>query len=889
MVAKSNEQAFEDEVEAALLASGGYKLLKSGFDPALGLWPDVLTGFVRESQPKEWAALEQIHGKRTAEVVLDAFCKAAAGERGVLEVLRHGFKCYGKLLRAAYFRPATGLNPDTLALYDANKLTVTRQLRFSAKTPGKSVDLVLGLNGIPIVTMELKNPATNQTFNHAIRQYREDRDPAEPIFAFKQRSLVHFAVDPDEAFMTTHLAGAKTRFLPFNRGNARGAGNPPSESGHRTAYLWDEVLQRDSLLDLIQRFLHLDVKEERDTKTRKMKKREAMIFPRYHQYDAVRLLEQRAAAEGPGHNYLVQHSAGSGKSNSIAWLSHRLAQLHDGQDKKVFDTVIVMTDRRVLDRQLQDTVYQFEHKHGVVEKIDKDSAQLARALKGGTPIIITTLQKFPFVAERLDGETVGHRRYAVIVDEAHSGQSGQAASEAKGVLAGEHIKAEAKRRAEEDDLSITEEQILQEVLKRGKQPNVSFFAFTATPKHKTIQVFGSRPEGGGPPAPSSLYSMRQAIEEGFILDVLQGYTTYELYYKLAKTASEDKTLPKREAARALARFVSLHPHNLDQKSEVIVEHFRRNTRHKIGGRAKAMVVTENRLHAVRYKQAIDRYVVKHGLSDEVKVLVAFSGTVEDEDGERYTEASMNGGMGDDQIPIRFATDEFNMLVVADKFQTGFDQPLLQTMYVDKRLAGIQAVQTLSRLNRTTAGKEDTFVLDFRNKREEILDSFQPFYEVTGVTQEADPQQLYKLQGQLNAAGVYHNAELDSFSTAFFGGSGLRGKPSAGQHAAMNAALDAAVDRFNELSEDEKENRELQEQFRGRLSAFCSLYAFLAQVVPFEDTDLEQLYAYGKPLLRKLPRDDAAPPVDLREDVALRSYRLQKREEGAIQLQKGQDG
>ncbi len=893
---KINEAAFEAEVEASLLAGGYARLDAAGYDVRRAMFPEDVLGFIRQTQPGVWEALEQVHGEGTGGVVFDALERAAAGERGLLDVLRHGFKCYGKRLRVAYFRPATGLNPETKQLYDANRLGVTRQLHYSARHPGRSLDLVLSVNGLPVVTMELKNPATGQRAGHAVRQYQQDRDPAEPLLAFKRRALVHFAVDPDEAWMATKLAGPGTRFLPFNQGNGTAAGNPPNPDGHRTAYLWEQVLRPYSLLDILHRFLHLEQKEQRDAATGRVTKRQTLIFPRYHQLDAVRRLEADARQRGPGRNYLVQHSAGSGKSNSIAWLAHRLSGLHDAEDRKVFDTVVVMTDRRVLDRQLQDTVYQFEHRHGVVEKIDRDSAQLARALAGGTPIVITTLQKFPFVAEKLDGRALAGRRFAVIVDEAHSGQGGEAAAEAKGVLAGERIEAEARRQAKEQELTDVEERIAAEVLKRGRQPNLSFFAFTATPKHKTLEVFGHRPDGddpeGGRPVPFHLYSMRQAIEEGFILDVLRGYTTYKLYYALAKRAADDPKLPKREAARSLARFVSLHPHNLDQKVEVIVEHFRRHTRHRIGGRAKAMLVTESRLHAVRYKRTIDRYLQRHGLTDQVKALVAFSGSVEDE-GQSLTETTMNDGIGGDRIPAAFDTPQYNLLIAADKFQTGFDQPLLHTMYVDKRLAGIQAVQTLSRLNRMAPGKEETFVLDFRNERDEVLAAFQDYYETTGVADEADPQQLYDLQAQLDASGVYHDAEVHSFCEAFFtplrGGKTAGQKPTAGQHAAMNAAIDVAVDRFKLIGEEGEEREQLQEQFRGRLAAFCSLYRFLAQVMPFGDSDLEKLYAFGRVLLKKLPRDEVGPNLDLADDVALKSYRLQKISEGRLDLQADQPG
>ena len=717
-MAQHSELAFESAIEEQLLGNGYESGDPTNFDRSRALDPTILITFIQQTQLDAWQAIEKLHGASAQEILLDDLCKAM-DSRGSLDVIRHGFKCYGKQFEVAYFKPAHGLNPDTLKLYEKNVLTVTRQVQFSEKHPNKSIDLLLSLNGVPIVTAELKNPMTGQNVNHARHQYMHDRDPREPIFQFKKRALVHFAVDPDWAFMTTHLNGDKTRFLPFNLGsgpNGTGAGNPERIGKHRTWYLWEQVWQRDSLLDIIARFLHLEVKETRVGG--KLIKKETMIFPRYHQLQAVRLLEHDARRRGPGHNYLIQHSAGSGKSNSIGWLAHRLAFLHTEENEKVFDSVVVITDRVVLDQQLQDTIYQFEHKHGVVQKIDENTAQLAAALTGGTPIIITTLQKFPYVTEQMhkqaveeakaqglpepspDDATLPGRRYAVIIDEAHSSQSGETAADLKGVLGGDHIKQKARDQAEAEGLEDHEEEILRTMAKRGRQPNISFFAFTATPKHKTLEVFGMR-RADGPPLAFHLYSMRQAIEEGFILDVLKHYTTYKTYFGLIQQAEEDPKVEKRKAARALARFMHIHPHNLEQKTEVMVEHFRANTRHKIGGKAKAMVVTGSRMQAVRYKQAFDKYIKAKGY-DDVDTLVAFSGTVIDDLDLKttYTESSMNDGIGGREIPRKFDTDEYQILIAADKFQTGFDQPLLHTMYVDKRLAGIQAVQTLSRLNRT---------------------------------------------------------------------------------------------------------------------------------------------------------------------------------------------
>ena len=896
MPANYKEIAFEDAIENHLAMRGGYApgdhraYDALGSDPArspLGyeresaLFPGVFVAFVKATQADAYEALVKLHGGGADAIILDDLRKALDGQAGSLGVLRHGFKCFGKTLRAAYFAPAHGMNPDTLAGYKANILTVTRQLRYSTKNEN-SVDLLLAVNGIPVATAELKNPMTGQNVEHAKHQYRNDRDPREKLFAFKARTLVHFAVDPDLAFMTTRLDGIRTVFLPFNRGNGTGAGNPDNPIGYKTAYLWEQVWQRDSILDILARFIHVQA-EERTVAGKKIRK-ERMIFPRYHQLRCVRKAESHARERGVGNNYLIQHSAGSGKSNSIAWLTHRLASLHNTQDKRVFDSVIVITDRRVLDKQLQDTIYQFEHKQGVVRKIDEDSTQLAEALNAGTPIVITTLQKFPFVAEKLGD--LPERRYAVIIDEAHSSQSGEAATELKGVLAAETIRKEAKAEAEAQGLPDHEEEVLKALAKRKKQPNISFFAFTATPKYKTLEFFG-QPNAGGRPEPFDLYSMRQAVEEGFILDVLKNYTTYKTYYRLIKTAEEDAEVVKSKAVKALARFMSLHPHNVAQKTEVMLEHFRTHTRHKIGQRAKAMVVTSSRLHAVRYKQEFDRQIAENGYND-VKTLVAFSGVVEDPDvpNVTYTEPDMNRDKNgkpikEKELPERFDTNEYQILLVAEKYQTGFDQPLLHTMYVDKRLDGVQAVQTLSRLNRTATGKEDTFVLDFVNKAEEIQEAFKPYYEQTLAGEKCEPAQLYELQGKLDAGHVYHKQEVEDFCKVFFK---AKANQTPADHAAMNALLDPAVGRFNALP-DEGE----QAEFRGLLTAFRNLYSFLSQVIPFGDSDLEKLFTFVRFLAAKLPRRNTGPQYDFDDDVTLKYYRLQKMSEGSIALTLGEAG
>lgn len=874
MPGQHTEKAFETAIEHHLTKSGGYvKGDPEIFDHNRSLFSQEVLQFIKNTQPKEWDYLKDLQKDRAGEILLDDLCRALNSDHeGCLSVLRHGFKCFGKLFHAASFAPASGLNPDTQRLYDANRLTITRQLRYSSRH-GNTLDITLALNGIPVATAELKNPMTGQTWRNAIYQYKHDRDPADMIFQFRKRALVHFAIDTDEVYMTTRIAGRNTHFLPFNKGCAGGAGNPDNPGGYKTAYLWEEVLERHSFLDILARFVNLQIEEKRFGG--KKIKRETMIFPRYHQLDCVRKLVVDARQHGTGANYLVQHSAGSGKSNSIAWLAHRLSSLHDEKDEKVFDSVIVITDRIVLDQQLQNTIYQFEHKQGVVQKIDIDSAQLAGALASGVPIVITTLQKFPFVTEKIGG--LPKRKYAVIIDEAHSSQGGETATELKGVLGGAAIKEEVKTKIEEEGLPDSEEEILRTMARRGRQPNISFFAFTATPKYKTLEVFG-KPGPDGKPEPFHLYSMRQAIEEDFILDVLKNYTTYKTYYRLIKSIEDDPKVDKRKAARALARYMSLHPYNIAQKTEVMVEHFRHFTIHKIGGRAKAMVVTSSRLHAVRYKQGFDRYIAEKGYSG-IKTLVAFSGTVIDPDlpNVEYTEVGMNQGIREKELPERFATDEYQVLLVAEKYQTGFDQPLLHTMYVDKRLDGIQAVQTLSRLNRTHPGKEETFVLDFVNETEDILTAFQPYYEQTLIGERAEPKQLYELQSKLDGYQVYYKIEIEEFSRVFY-------RPARNQapsdHARMNACIDPAVVRYNELGEEDRE------EFRKTLVAYRNLYSFLSQVIPFQDSDLEKLYSYIRFLLTKLPRGDRGPAYNFDDEVALKFYRLQKITEGAIVMELG---
>jgi type I restriction enzyme, R subunit len=882
-MSRTHEVAFETVIEAYLLQHGYVQIAREGFDRERAIFPETVLAFIQETQPGEWAKLEVLHGERTGDQILDDLCKWMDAN-GALATLRHGFKCYGRTLHAAFFKAAHELNPELEARYAANRLGLTRQLHFSPRSE-KSLDVTLSLNGIPVVTVELKNPLTGQTIEDARRQYRRDRDPRETIFEFKRRTQVHFAVDTESVLMTTRLAGTATHFLPFNKGYDGGAGNPPDPAGrtYRTAYLWEEVLQRDSLLDILGRFIHLQTEEKRDDQGRKVKT-ESMIFPRYHQLQAVRMLVEAARSEGVGHNYLVEHSAGSGKSNTIGWLTHRLASLHDTANQRVFDSVIVVTDRVVLDQQLQDTIYQFEHKRGVVQRIDESSRQLAEALENAVPVIITTLQKFPFVSRQLlkmaeergtsGTGTLATRRCAVIIDEAHSSQGGETATDLKEVLGGEGLLEEAKKRAVEEGRDDMDE-LFRSMAKRGRQANLSFFAFTATPKHKTLAVFG---RGG---QPSHRYTMRQAIEEEFILDVLKQYTTYATYFRLLKACEDDPNVERKKAAQALARFMRLHPHNIAQKTEVMVEHFQAVTRHKIGGRAKAMVVTGSRLEAVRYKQSFDRYIREKGYA--IKTLVAFSGTVQDPTlaDVAYTEVKMNLGIREKELPEKFSTQEYQVLLVAEKYQTGFDQPLLHTMFVDKRLAGIQAVQTLSRLNRIHPLKEDTFVLDFVNDREEIREAFKTYHEGAEMGEEVDPARMYQVKGELDASGVYLAEEVERFCGVYFK---PRQRQSAMDHQAMNAALDPAVSRFTVRQRDDEDEAEL---WRGKVQAFRNLYGFLSQVIPYQDSELERLYVFLRHLAAKLPRRRGGAAYQFDDEVRLEYYRLQKISEGSISLQDGE--
>ena len=889
-----SERAFEDAIERALLRHGPdarldeaneireparsfgndplpggfHKRASNAYDRGKCLLPADVLDFLLATQPREWEKLRQHYGADVKPRFLGRLSREIA-RRGALDVLRGGVKDAGCRFRLAYFQPASGLNEELRRLHSANLFAVVRQLRFSEETD-ESVDLALFLNGIPIFTAELKNPLTGQNVDDAVRQYRNDRDPRAALFAYG-RCLAHFAVDPEQVFVATQLAGSKTRFLPFNRGRFGGAGNPPvppTRAGYPTDYLWERIWARDSILDLVRQFIH-EVQEE-DDRGRRTGKR-FLIFPRYQQLDCVRRLVSHARSHGPGERYLIQHSAGSGKSYTIAWLAHQLSVLHDMDDRRVFDSVVVVTDRRVLDRQLQQTVRQFEQTLGVVENIDKTSRQLRQALEAGRTIIVTTLQKFPVIAAEI-GQLPG-KRFAVIADEAHSSQTGESTKSLKTVLEAKSLEdaeqADAAAAAPEDEI---EDRVHEEIRRRGRLPNLSTFAFTATPKPKTLELFGEK-QPDGKFRPFHLYSMRQAIEEGFILDVLGSYATYKTYWRLKKSVEDDPSYDKGKAEHLLKSFVELHPHAIREKIAICVEHFAKLVAQQIGGRAKAMIVTRSRLHAVRMKLALDACLEDKG--HPWKALVAFSGTVKD-GGAAYTESGMNsvgrqGMIGERQTAAEFEKPEYRFLVVANKFQTGFDQPLLHTMYVDKKLGGVNAVQTLSRLNRTHPGKEGTSVLDFANEAVEIQKAFEPYYETTLLAEETDPNLLYEVQGRLLGFGVFAASDVETFARVCFARNPEQSR--------VYAALEPARERFAELVDEEARD------FLSQLNDYVRLYSFLSQVLTFADADLEKLYEFARRLRRLLAVGREALPLEVQQSIDMESFRIQRTSRGRIALER----
>jgi type I restriction enzyme R subunit len=884
MNSKHLERAYEEELVTHLTQRGWLEGDAALYDRTLALYPTDLIGWLQETQPQEWQKLAAGQNGDSQRLLLERVVKLMDTE-GSLAVLRHGFKYLNARFQLCQFKPGHRFNPETLARYEKVRCRVVRQVHYSLHNE-KSIDLVLFVNGVPVATLELKTDFT-QSIGDAIRQYKQDRwpkDPGakaeEPLLAFKRRALVHFAVSTDEVYMATKLAGAETYCLPFNLGHDQGAGNPPNPAGYRTSYLWERILEREAWLDIIGRFVHLEKKTGVDEFGRKSSK-ETLVFPRFHQREVVTRLVAAARAEGAGQRYLVQHSAGSGKSNSIAWLAHQLASLHDDSDRKVFDSVIVITDRTVLDKQLQETIYQIDHKEGVVVRVtdqEVKSHQLIRALIERAPIIIVTIQTFPFVLESIQQQiSLKERSFAVIADEAHSSQSGGTITKLKQVLTAEQI--------EEGEEVSAEEMMVAAMAARTPPANVSFFAFTATPKAKTLELFG-RKGANGIPEPFHVYSMQQAIEEGFILDVLKNYLPYKLAYKLAhKGKSYDEAeIDQSEGLKQLARWVRENPYNIRSKVTVIVEHFRAKIAWQLNGEAKAMVVTSSRKEAVRYKLAMARYLKEQGY--KLGVLVAFSGEVNDgESGPApFSETNMNDLRGQELRSV-FDGKDFQILIVANKYQTGFDQPKLVAMYVDKRLAGVAAVQTLSRLNRTMTGKTDTFVLDFVNDPGEILAAFVPYYRTAQLADVSDPNVIHDLQAKLDGAHIYTRSEVESFARAYF--------DPKGKQELLQAYIAPAVDRFRDRYVQAKEEHDRTAQdaldiFRKDLGTFVRAYEFLSQIFAYDDPDLEKQHVFSKHLIPWLKTDADRTLLDL-STVELTHYRLQELEKQRLLLRETDGG
>lgn len=902
------EVVFEDEICAHLKAHGwlfdgpipcekGYGY-DAGYDKRHALFPADAISWVKKTQPEAWAKFTSHHGDpqeaerefiRMLATDLDRERKTIRKDDpqlwGSLHTLRRGFKHINATFKMAQFAPANSLNPKLWDDFGANILRVVRQVHYSMHN-GNSIDLVLFVNGIPVATIELKTETT-QSIEQAMRQYRKDRLPRdpetnaeEPLLSFGRRALVHFALSSDEVRMTTKLDGDKTRFLPFNVGisdgkGGAGAGNPADVGrGHATAYFWHEVLDRATFLDILGKFISVEVKESANLKTGKKTLTPVLLFPRYHQLDCVNELLAATLKEGVGQTYLVQHSAGSGKSNTIGWTAHRLSTLFDANNQKIFTSVIVITDRRVLDQQLQLTIKQFESTPGVVMKIDEDSTQLAKALDGEAKIIVTTLQKFPFVLGKIG--SMKNRSFAIMIDEAHSSQSGKSAIQLREALSSAGLDDEAEEIPEsgEDAPEVSSEEIIAKLLSaRKRPPNLSYYAFTATPKHKTLELFGRKgPEGL--PVPFHVYSMRQAIEEGFILDVLKGFVTYDLAFKLEQTG-DDKNVKSGKARKKIFRYANLHPTSIGQKISVIVEHFRKHVMHLLNGQAKAMVVTDSRKAAVRYKQEFDKYMAAMGYTD-LKALVAYSGKISDPEYgiQDADEGDINGGspkLKEDLIKEAFHTDEYRVLLVANKFQVGFDEPLLCAMYADKRLDDVMAVQTFSRLNRTFPGKTVTFILDFRNKAEDILKAFEPYYRTAALSAITDRNLPHQLREKLDCAHVYHWEEVDAFSKLYF---------SQRNDQAFQAHLKQALERFKELEEKERD------LFRRDAQTYVGAYDFLSQIVDYDDPELEKLHAFLKMLLPRLRGEDPDPTL-IDGAVRLARYKLVNKTVHSLDLEKGE--
>lgn len=886
----SKEKNFEQDIESYLLNEGGYvKGNQSTYDKAHAIDMPALISFIEKTQPKIWKRYQNVYGEKSEKQLYNIFQQNVEAD-GLIHVLRYGVKDRGMQIRFAYFAPASNYNEELVQKYKDNILTETRQFAYSTQNHN-TIDIVLSLNGIPIVALELKNQLTNQSVENSMRQYKFDRDAKEFIFHFNNRILVYFGVDLYEAVMTTHLQNEDTHFLPFNQGsNGAGrigdGGNPENPDGYTTSYLWENVLKREALLSILQRYISKEVKETVSLKNgRQVKKKTTrLIFPRYHQLDVVEKLVADTKNSKDGKNYLIQHSAGSGKSNSIAWLTYRLCSLHDAEDKEMFQSVFVVTDRRVLNRQLQDTILGFEHLEGMIATItDKDNSSVLKdAINDKRRIIITTLHRFPLIYKELDNHK--GKKFAIIVDEAHSSQSGKSAEKLKAALADtdEALKemAELEEKTEEeikDEMDV----MVETLLTQGKHKNEYFYAFTATPKPKTLQTFGvvvgKGSDGNDIYDAFHHYSMRQAIDEEFILDVLKFYTTVETSYEIAKTIPENPEYEEPPATRAIKAYHDNHQFVIEQAVEIIVEKFREVTLNKIGGKAKAMVISASRAHAVRYYLAMKEYCRLKGY-DDVHPLVAFSGTVKYQ-GKEYTEPQLNSTdeykISEAALPLYFGSEMFNILIVAEKYQTGFDEPLLHSMFILKGLKGVKAVQTLSRLNRCCDGKIDTYVLDFNNTAESIKASFQPFYEDTLLGTPVDVNVVYTY---LNAIKSYHLWSDEQVDAVFEVYKKEQDDKSLGKLASL---LKPVLEDFQQLDEEDRF------KIRFNIRAFNRFYAYMAQIERTFDRELFKTYIFCEFLFKLLPKTPHEI-VDLKNKLSLEHHVFKVQPSGSIELKPTQE-
>jgi type I restriction enzyme R subunit len=861
-----SEYRFEEWIELSLNEQGYVSVPFTKYDKTSCYLPEQLLQFIRSSQPEKLEKLNEQYGEQTHTKILQRISSEIA-KKGLIKVLRDGVVDRGVYLDLVYFQPKSGLNPEHHALYRKNTFQLVRQLHYSTQN-NNSLDMVLFLNGIPLLTMELKNQLTGQNISDSEKQYINDRKPKnEPLLQFK-RCLVHFCVDNDRVSMTTHLRGDKTFFLPYNKGIE----NPPAAGDYRSAYLWNDILTPASILDIIENFVVEVVEEAYFYNPKKgsidKEKKPLLIFPRYHQLEVIRNLRHSVITEGIGNNYLIQHTTGSGKSYSIGWLAHTLTSLYQKQSdtKPMFDTIIVITDRKVLDKQLQKTIKSLEKTNGVVNPVDLNSKQLQELIEGSKDIIITTIQKFPYISESIS--KLGNRSFGVVIDEVHSSQSGETSKEMKKTLSNLGVEI-----GDDGDFDY-EDYIREEIKYRGRQPHISFFGFTGTPKQKTLEVFGRKNEDGEF-HPFHTYSMHQSIAEGFTLDVLRNYTTYKRFFKLKKQGGEDIEIPEGKGKRELISYVDSHELTIRQKAGIMLEHFITKGSKGISGKARAMIVVRSRKHCVRYVQEINKQLAARGIN--YRALVAFSGEVK-LSGFSYTETSLNkevGHQGD--IPLGLKNPRYRLLIVASKFQTGFDEPLVQTMYVDKKLGGVQCVQTLSRLNRTTSGKTETFVLDFANEMTDVVQAFQQYFTSTVLSGETDPNKLYGYKEELDEFYLYSPPEIDGFCEVFFDP-----KKGDGQ---LQPFLNNVIDGWKGLDDEEE-----QERFRATLQSYIRLYGYISQIINFEDLELEKLFIFLKYVNKKLPeRQGERFPKEVMDMVELDSLRIQKIWEGETHLDETEQG